>query len=106
MLAHGSRQAGSWLIFDVRQKMKRPRDRSFIHDPLAPAFTAAFGAFFLWASYHTLESQKITPGRILYSVLLCFAGLCSIAPLILQLAVIVKKKRASAAEAAKLMSRH
>jgi hypothetical protein len=72
--------------------MKRPRDKSFINDPLAPAFTAAFGVFFLWASYHTLESQKVTPGRILYAVLLCFGGLCSIVPLILQLYLRTRKK--------------
>jgi hypothetical protein len=73
--------------------MARPRDTSFIHDPRAPAFMAAFGVFFFWAAYHTLESQKVTPGRILYAVLLFWVALCSIAPVIVQLAVVVKGRR-------------
>ena len=77
--------------------MKGPRDKSFINDPRAPTFMAVFGVFFFWASYHALESQKITLGRIIYAVLLLWVALCSVAPLVIQVAVLVKKKRKAAA---------
>jgi predicted PurR-regulated permease PerM len=82
--------------------MKRPRDKSFLHDPRAPVFMAAFGVFFLWASYHTLESRKFTVGSVLLAVLMLWCAICSFVPLAVQLAVFAKKKRqASAAARAK-----
>ncbi len=76
--------------------MKRPRDKSFINDPRAPAFMGAFGIFFLWASYHTLEGRKLTVGFIVYAAILCLVSLSSIVPLALQLVVFVKKRKAAA----------
>jgi predicted PurR-regulated permease PerM len=73
--------------------MKRPRDKSYINDPFAPAFSAAFGVFLLWACYNTLENQKISAGRILFAVLLFLGGLLSIVPLGLQIALRMKKRR-------------
>jgi len=73
--------------------MKRPRDKSFMHDPRTPAFMALFGVFFFWAAYHSLESRKITPGRILYALMLVWVALFSIAPFLIQVALFVKKRK-------------
>jgi hypothetical protein len=58
---------------------------------------AVFGVFFFWASYQAIVSQKITVGRIIYAVLLLWVALCSVAPLVIQIAVFMKKKREAAA---------
>ena len=62
---------------------------------------AMFGVFFFWASYHTLESRKITAGRVLCAVLLLWIALCSVAPLVIQVAVLLKKRKSAAAIRAK-----